>query len=80
MRISLLLGLLFRKYHRVITRMAIPKIPPTTPPAIVPTGVVCVVPMGKLDDVEVGDGVLLEVGNGVLLEVETVELCSSGVR
>jgi hypothetical protein len=72
MRISLLLDHFFRKYHRAITRMAIPKILPTTPPAIVPTEVVRVVPMGRLDDVEVGDG--------VLLEVETVELCSFEVR
>jgi len=53
--------LFLRKYHRAITRIAIPAIPPTTPPTIAPTGVACVVTMGRLLDDEVGVGMLREV-------------------
>ena len=51
---------LLRKYHSTMTKMAIPAIPPTTPPTIAPTGF-CVVTVGRPDDVEVEEGSLRDV-------------------
>lgn len=53
--------LFLRKYHKATARMAIPAMPPTTPPTIAPIGVEVVVVMGTLDGVDVGVGTLREV-------------------
>lgn len=57
------------KYHRANATIAIPAIPPTTPPTIAPTGVACVVTIGRVDCVEEG----AEEGAGALREVSTPE-------